>query len=95
MVDFGQAGLAKHYGNDIKAEGSISYIVNCKKVSTCPEEFFFFAGRNSWFRRDESIVGSGSNFDKDDGFIVVNHNQVDFAGFAGEVPCEGFQTFIF
>ncbi len=69
--------------------------MGCKKITSGPYQSGFLGGCDRRFGRAESFVRSGSDLDEDDGPVGINHNQVDFAGLAGEVACEGFEAFSF
>lgn len=89
------AGLAKHYRNDIEAKRAVLYIVGCEKKACGPKQSGFFGGRDDGFSRCEVFIGPRFYLDENDRAVGVNHNQIDFAGFAGEVAGEGFEAFAF
>ena len=89
------AGLAEDYRDDIEAEGSVVYVVGCEEIAGGPEGFGFFGGGDNRLGRCEAFIGSGFYFDKDNTSIGIDHNQVDFAGFAGEVAGELSESFSF
>ena len=43
----------------------------------------------------EGFVRPGFDLDEDDSPVGIDHNQIDFAGFAGEVASESFEAFSF
>ena len=45
--------------------------------------------------RAEVLVRPGLDFDEDKRPVTIDHNQVDFAGLAGKVSSERFETFAF
>jgi len=90
-----RAGLAEHYCNDIKTIRAVLYIVGCKKIACSPKQSGFFSGRDDGLSRPEIFIGPRFHLDKDDRAIAIGHNEVDFAGFAGEVASEGFEAFAF
>lgn len=82
------AGLAEHYCNNVKAERSVLNVVCGKKITGGPEESVFFGGGEYRFGRGKGFIGSGLYLDKDYGAVGIDHNEVDFTGFAGEVSGE-------
>ena len=95
MSYLGAAGWRQHYRNNIKAKGAVFYIVGCKKILSGPEQSGFLGRCDGRFGWPKGFIGSGSDLDKDDGAVGINHNQVDFAGLAGEVASEFFEAFSF
>ena len=89
------AGSVENYCNNIKAKGAVLYIVGCKKILSSPEQPGFFRMCDGRFGWSKGFIGSGSDLNKDDGAVGINHNQVDFAGLAGEVASEFFEAFSF
>jgi len=89
------AGLAEHYRNDVKTKGSVLDIVGRKKIAGGPEQSGFFGGRDDGLGRPETFIGPRFYLDKDDRAIDIDHNQIDFAGLAGEVAGEPFEAFAF
>ena len=89
------AGPAKHYGDDIKAKGPVFYIMSGEKIPCGPELFGSLGMCDGGFGRAKGLIGFGPDLDKDYGAIGVNHNEVDFAGFAGEVGGEPSKAFTF
>ncbi len=89
------AGSVENYRNNIEAKGAIFYIVGCKKILSSPEQPGFFRMCDGRFGWSKDFIGSGSDLNKDHGAVGINHNQVDFAGLAGEVTCESFEAFSF
>jgi hypothetical protein len=89
------AGWRQNYRNNIEAKGTVFYIVSCKKILGGPVQFSFFCRRDNRLGRGENIIGSGFHFDKNDSSIASDHNQINFAGPAGEVSGELFEAFSF
>jgi hypothetical protein len=87
------AFLAKHYCNNVKANGSIFYYVGCEKITSGPQQFGFLGVCDGRFGRSKTFIGSGSDLDEYNGSVGSDHNKVDFAGFAGEVRGELFKAF--
>jgi hypothetical protein len=86
---------ADHYCNNIEAERSIFNVVCCEKITGGAQQFRFLGVRDRCFRRHKvflSLVGSGSDLDKNDGSIGGDHNKVDFAGLAGKVTGKFFKA---
>ena len=86
-----RAGLAEHYRNNIKTKGAVLDIVGCEKIASSPKQSGFFSGCDRRFGWCETFIGSGSDLDKDNGPIGIDHNKVDFTGLAGEVASELFE----
>jgi len=95
MFYFWLAGLAKHYRNDIKTKGSVLYVVRCEKITGGSGQSGLLGGGDGRLGGLESFGSFGSCLDKDDRAIDIDHNQIDFAGLAGEVAGEGFEAFAF
>jgi hypothetical protein len=89
------AGWCQHYRNNIKAKGAVLDIVGCKKILSSPEQPGFFRMCDGRFGWPKSFIGSGFDLNKDNGAVGIDHNQVDFAGLAGEVASEFFEAFSF
>lgn len=89
------ARLAEYYGNDIKAKGAVFYIVRGEKIACGPEQFGPLGLRDGCFGRAKGLIGFGSDLDKDNGAISIDHNKVQLAGFAGEVAGERSEAFTF
>jgi len=78
------------YGYDVEAEGALGYVVGSEKIAGGPEQFAFFGIGDGPFGRAEDFIGPGPDLDKDEAGVGIDHNQVDFAGAAGEVADECF-----
>lgn len=89
------AGLAEDDGNDVEAEGSVADVVGRKKITGGPCEFCFFGSSDNGLGGCEGFIGPYLYLDKDERAIGVNHNDIDFACFAGEVSGELFEAFSF
>ena len=89
------AGSVEDYRNNIKAKGAIFYILGCKKILSCPEQPGFLGRCDGRFDWSKGFIGPGSDLNKDDGLVGIDHNQVDFAGPAVEVASEFFKAFSF
>jgi hypothetical protein len=89
------AGSVENYRNYIEAKGAVIYIVGCKKILSSPEQPGFFRMCDGRFGWSKGFIGSGSDLNKNQGAVGINHNQVDFAGLAGEVASEFFEAFPF
>ena len=89
------AGLAEHYCNDVKTIRSVLDFVSCEKITGGSGQSGLLGGGDGRLGGLESFGGFGSYLDKDDRAIDIDHNQIDFAGFAGEVAGEPFEAFAF
>ena len=89
------AGSAEHYRNNIKTKGSVLYLVSCEKIACGPEQSGFFSWRDDGLSRPEIFIGPTFYLDEDNRAVAINHNQIDFAGLAGEVASELFEAFAF
>ena len=88
------AGLAEYDGNDIKAKRAVLYIVRGEKIACGPEQSGSLGLCDGCFGRAKGLIGFGSDLDKDDGAISIDHNKVEFAGFAGEVGSKLSEAFV-
>ena len=66
-----------------------------KKIAGRPEHSGFLGFGDGRLGRAEIFVRPSFHFDKDKRPVAVDHNQVDFAGLAGKVASECFETFAF
>jgi hypothetical protein len=82
--------LAQDYCNNVEAKGSIINLVRFEKKTGGSEQSCFLGRCDGGLDGTESFVCPGSDLDKDEGPVGINHNQVDFTGLAGEVSGEGF-----
>ena len=89
------AGWRQNYRNNVEAKETVFYIVSCKKILGGPVQFGFFSRGNNRLGRGETIISSGFYFYKNDSSIASDHNQINFAGPAGEVSGEFFEAFSF
>jgi len=87
------AGSAEHYRDDIKAKRTVLYFLACKKITRGPQQLHFFGMCDGFLRRAKAFVSLGSDLDKNDGAVGIDHNQVDFAGLAGKVASELSKAF--
>ena len=88
-------GLAEHYCNNIKTKGAVLDFVDCEKITSSPKQSGFFSRCNRRFGRPKTFIRSGFDLDKDDSPVGIDHNKVDFSGFAGEVASELFEPLSF
>ncbi|GAG53117.1 unnamed protein product [marine sediment metagenome] len=95
MSYLGWGGLAEDYGNNVEAEGSVLDIVGGEKVAGGPGQSCFLWGCDDGLGGCEAFVGPGFYLDKNHRAVGVDHNKVDFTGFAGEVAGEFFEAFSF
>jgi len=87
------AGSAKYYGDNIKAKGTVLYIMRGQKIAGGPQQLHFFGMGDGIFGWAKAFLGFGPNLDKDDGAVGIDHDQVDFAGLAGEIASELSKAF--
>jgi len=89
------AFFTQHDCHHIEAAGAILDIVGGKKIAGRPEHSGFFGFGDGRLGRAEILVCPGLYLDKDKRTVAIDHNQIDFAGLAGEVASERFETFAF
>jgi hypothetical protein len=80
--------FAQDYGNNVKTEGSVLDVVCGEKITGGPEESIFLCRCYNRFGRGKGFIGPGLYLDKNNRTIGIDHNEVDFTGFAGEVSGE-------
>jgi len=76
--------------NDVEAKGAVFYIISCEEIAGGSEQSGFFGSGDGIFGGGEIGVGFCSYLDEYNRGVSIDHDQVEFAGFAGEVACEGF-----
>lgn len=89
------AGLAEDNGNNVKAKRPVVNVMRCKKITGGPGGLSLFCGGDDGLGGIEGFVCSGFYLNKNDTAIGIDHNKVDFAGFAQEVAGEDFESFSF
>jgi len=95
VLYFGGAFWGEDYGDDVESEGAVGYVVGGEEGLGGPEQFGFFGIGDRLFGWAEGLVGASSDLDKYDGRVGINHNEVDFAGDAGEVAGESSEALAF
>jgi len=90
-----RAFFAEHNCYYVKTKRPVLDIVGGKKVACRPEHSGFFGFGDSRLGWAEILVRPGLYLDKDKRPVAVDHNQVNFAGLAGEVASECFEAFAF
>ena len=80
------AGLSGNYNDYVESAGTIGDVVRCQEVSGGSAHSRLFGVCDDIFGSSERLIGAGLYFDKNDGSVGVDHDKVDFAGLAGEVP---------
>ena len=95
MFYIGAGGFVEDNRNNIKAIRAVVDIICCEKMAGGAEQPGFLGGCDRVFGGSEIGVGSCSYLDEDNRAIGVDHDQVKFAGFAGEIAGEGFEAFSF
>ncbi len=81
-----------HY---VEAISAVLDVVGGKKVACRPEHSGFFGFGDGRLGRAEILIRPCLYLDKDKRPVAIDHNQIDFAGLAGEVASERFETFAF
>jgi len=89
------AFFAQHDCYNVEATGTVLDVVGGKKVACRSEHSVFFGFGDGRLGRAEILIRPGLHFDKDKRPVAVDHNQIDFAGLAGEIASERFETFAF
>jgi hypothetical protein len=89
MVDLRAAIAVEDYCDDIETVRTVFNIVGFQKVLCGVGHFLLFVGCYKCFGGGEVFICATFYFDKNNSAAVINHNEVDFAGFAGEILCEG------
>jgi len=84
------AGLAQDYRYNIEAAGAVLDMVNCEEISGGPLQPVFFCRSDGILDFGEFFIRPGSDLDKDDAALVVNHHQVYLTGLAGKISREDF-----
>lgn len=87
--------FAQHYCNHVETKGAVLNIMGCEKIAGGPEHSDFLDrgdGRLGWAK---TFVRPGLYLDKDNTTVGIDHNQVDFAGLAGEVASELLEALAF
>lgn len=79
------AGLPEYYRDDVEATGAVLYVVGGEEIAGRFGEFGLFGLCDDRLGGLEGFVASCFHLNEDDDALVVDHNEVDFAGFAGEV----------
>jgi hypothetical protein len=79
----------------VEAAGAFFDIIYGKKMACGPDHSGFFGFGDRRLGGAEILVSPGLYLDKDKRAVFIYHNQVDFAGFAGEITSEGFEAFAF
>jgi len=95
VIYSGRALGGQDYCDDVESEGAVGYVVGGEEGLGGPEQFGFFGIGDGLFGWAEGFVGASSDLDKYDGRVGINHNEVDFAGGAGEVTGESFEALAF
>jgi hypothetical protein len=95
MFQFRSAFSAENYCNNIETKGTIFNIIGGEEITGGPRQLCLLCGSNRRLGRSEGLVGYCPYLDEDQSTIGVNHNEVDFAGFAGEIAGERFKAFSF
>ena len=90
-----RAFFAQHDCYYVEAKGPVLDIIGSKKIAGRPEHSGFLGFGDGRLGRAEILVRPGLYFDKDECPVAVDHNLIDFAGLAGEVASERFETFAF
>ena len=89
---FWSAFLGQDYCNDIEAVWAIVNIISSEKISGGACHPLSFWGGDDFFYWCEGLIFAGLYFDEDDGTRGIDHNQVNFAGPAGVVAGQVFES---
>lgn len=95
VFDFWGAFWGENDCDDVESEGAVGDFVGGEEGLGGPEQFGFFGIGDGLFGWAEGFVGASSDLDKYDGRVGIDHNEVDFAGGAGEVAGESFEALAF
>lgn len=87
--------FAKDYGKNIESERSILYIIGSEKITGGPEESIFLCSCYNRFGRGKGFIGSGLYLDKNNRTVGIDHNEVDFTGFARVIAGESSEALSF
>jgi len=90
-----RAFFARHDCYYVEAKGPVLDIVGGKKIAGRPVHPGLLGLRDRRLRRAEILARPGLDLDKDECPVTIDHNQVDFAGLAGKIAGERFETFAF
>ena len=89
------SGPAEDYRYDVEAKGSVFDFVRCKKITGRSVQPGFFGRCDDRLDGLETLIGPGFDLDKDNSPVGIDHDEVDFAGFSGEVSGQFFEPFCF
>jgi hypothetical protein len=92
---FWSGGLAEDDGDYVEAKRAVVDIVCGQEEAGGSGVFVFLCGVDDGFGGLKTLVGPCFHLDKDNRAVCVDHDKIDFAGFAGEVSGEGFEAFPF
>jgi hypothetical protein len=95
MSYLGFAFFTQHNCYYVEAKGPVLDVVDGEKIACRPDHSGFFGFCHCRLGWAEILVRPGFYLDKDKCAVSINHNQVDFAGFAGEVTSKRFEAFMF
>ena len=87
------AGSAQHYGDNIEAKRAVLYIMCGQKITRGPQQLHFFGMGDGIFGWAKAFLGFGPDLDKNNGAVGIDHDQIDFAGLAGEIASELSKAF--
>ncbi len=92
MFDLWRAFWGQNEGYDIEAVGAGVDVVGGEEVAGGFDQAGSFGVGYGGFGGCEIFAGAGFNLDEYEGSVGVDHNEVNFAGFAGEISCESLQA---
>lgn len=93
MVYLLSAGAAEYYCNNVKAVGAIFDVVASEEVACGFEYFVLLVSCNEGFCGSEGVICSCFYLNENNGSVLVDHNEVNFAGFAGVISCKEIEPF--
>ncbi len=95
VSDLRSACAAQDYRDDIEAARTVLYIIAREEISGGSFQSVFFGRCDGILDIGEFFVGLGSDLNKDDTAVGIDHDQVKFAGFTAKISSECFEPFAF
>lgn len=95
MPDLGRAFFSQYDRDYVESVRAIFYLMGGQKIPGRTDYSGPLSAGDGRFRRAEVFVRSRLDLNKDQCAVAIDHDQVDFARLAEEIPCEGFETLAF